>query len=567
VNLTRRLILGAAIVLAALVLAVVAIAGGRLHDRLVREKTSELVRTALLVGSSWTRAADADSLADAAGRALGYRVTLIDPAGTVVGDSEFEREALPRLDNHLARPEIRAAADEGEGMDTRESASAGRPTIYAATRHQQGYVRLGIETAGFEAIVVGARRDVLVAGLFGLLATLVLAGVFAHGVTRPVVELRNVARELAAGDLTVRPSLSAPAEIGDLAAAIHRMAEQLAARLEALREDDALMNALFDTLNEGVLAVDDRGAVVRINDRGRHYLRVTEPVPFPRERLPRNAVLRQALEGAIGGSAAETTELQIGASTYAVSAQPLPGGGAVVTLFDLTPLRRLEAVRRDFVANVSHELKTPLTVIGGFAETLLDPELSTEERRRFAETVLASATRMRRIVDDLLDLSRIESGKWTPELVPLPLVDVVRDALGSIGEDADARGIRLRNLVPPGLTVTADATAMRQVLTNLAANAVRHTLSGTVTVDAEKTEGAEVRIDVSDTGVGIAAEHLPRIFERFYRVDHARSREEGGTGLGLAIVRHLVEAHGGRVGAASVPGEGTTISLWLPDPG
>jgi two-component system, OmpR family, phosphate regulon sensor histidine kinase PhoR len=566
VNLTRRLILGAAIVLAALVLAVVAVAGGRLHDRLVREKTSELVRTAQLVGSSWTEDADADSLADAAGRALGYRVTLIDPAGTVVGDSEFASEALHRLENHLARPEIRAAGAGGAGMDTRESASAGRPTMYAALRHPQGYVRLGIETAGFEEIVAGARRDVLIAGLFGLLATLVLAGVFAHGVTRPVVELRNVARELAAGDLTVRPSLSAPAEIGDLAAAIHRMAEQLAARLDALREDDALMNALFDTLNEGVLAVDERGAVVRINDRGRDYLRVTEPVPFPRDRLPRNAVLRQALEGAIAGSAAETTELQVGGRTYAISAQPLPAGGAVVTLFDLTPLRRLEAVRRDFVANVSHELKTPLTVISGYAETLLDPELPSEERRRFTETVLASATRMRRIVDDLLDLSRIESGKWTPEMVSLPLVDVVREALKAVEQDATAHGIALRNEVPPELSVNADATAMRQVIGNLVANAVRHTTSGTVTVQS-RVEGAEVRIDVRDTGTGIAPEHLPRIFERFYRVDHARSREEGGTGLGLAIVRHLVEAHGGRVGATSVPNEGTTISLWFPEQG
>ncbi|MFN2566115.1 MAG: sensor histidine kinase, partial [Gemmatimonadaceae bacterium] len=235
-----------------------------------------------------------------------------------------------------------------------------------------------------------------------------------------------------------------------------------------------------------------------------------------------------------------------------------------VAVFDLTPIRRLEAVRRDFAANVSHELKTPLTVVSGFAETLLhDPDLSREERRHFAETIMANATRMQRIVDDLLDLSRIESGGWTPDPAWVDAEGLVRDVFTTVEASARSKGLRLVSEAGRGARVYADPTALRQVLCNLVENAVRYTATGAVTVSAEEgPSGTWVR--VRDTGVGIAPEHLSRIFERFYRVDAARSRSEGGTGLGLAIVKHLVEAHGGRVHAESEPGRGTTVSAFFP---
>jgi two-component system phosphate regulon sensor histidine kinase PhoR len=257
--------------------------------------------------------------------------------------------------------------------------------------------------------------------------------------------------------------------------------------------------------------------------------------------------------------------VQIGGHTLAVTARPLAVGGAVVALFDLTAIRRLEVVRRDFAANVSHELKTPLTVVSGFAETLLhDENLPPEQRRHFAETIVANATRMQRIVDDLLDLSRIESGGWSPDPTWVDGEGLVRDVFTTVEANARSKGLRLVPAVDPGKRVYADPTALRQVLCNLVENAVRYTQSGTVTVRAEHGRGG-TWIHVSDTGVGIAAEHLSRIFERFYRVDPSRSRSEGGTGLGLAIVKHLVEAHGGRVRAESRPGVGTTVSAFLPD--
>jgi two-component system phosphate regulon sensor histidine kinase PhoR len=566
VKLAERLLAGSFVIVSVLVLAVVAIAGGRLRARLAAEQRAELLRDARLVATQWRPGIDADELADTSGHALGYRVTLIGMNGTVVGDSEFDGDALRRLENHGTRPEVVAARSGDVGSATRFSASAGDEELYVAVRHAPlGFVRVSIGTQRFEQIVRGAQRDVIFSSLIALAGTLILAWLFSRTLSRPVAELRDVARSIAAGDLTARPALSAPGEIGDLAVALHRMTEELARRLEALREEDALLTALVDSLNEGVLALNERGEVVRINERGRSFLRITAPVPFPGEMLPRNATMREAVESALGGEATEPAEVQIGGHTLAVTARPLAVGGAVVALFDLTAIRRLEVVRRDFAANVSHELKTPLTVVSGFAETLLhDENLPPDQRRHFAETIVANATRMQRIVDDLLDLSRIESGGWTPDPTWVDGEGLVRDVFTTVEATARSKGLRLVPAVDPGKRVYADPTALRQVLCNLVENAVRYTQSGTVTVRAEDGRGG-TWIHVSDTGVGIAAEHLSRIFERFYRVDPSRSRSEGGTGLGLAIVKHLVEAHGGRVRAESRPGVGTTVSAFFPD--
>ncbi len=567
-KLAERLLAGSLLIVSVLVLAVITIAGGRLRSRLAAEQRDELLRDARLVATMWRPGADPDAVADDAGRALNYRVTLIGTDGAVLGDSEFTRDELRGLENHGQRPEIVAARSDSVGSARRFSASAGDEELYVALRHDpRGFVRVSIGTRRFDQIVRGAQQDVVLAGLIALVGAILLALIFARTVSRPVTELRDVAMAIAHGDLTARPSLSAPGEIGDLALALHEMTEELARRLHALREEDALLTALVDSLNEGVLALNDRREVVRINERGRRFLRVTTPVPFPSDMLPRNATMREAIDAALAGEATEPAELQLGGHTLVVTARPLEGGGAVAALFDLTPIRRLEAVRRDFAANVSHELKTPLTVVNGFAETLLhDEDISPEQRRSFAQTIVANATRMQRIVDDLLDLSRIETGGWVPEPVTVDLSGVVADAFTTVERAAHAKEISLVAEVGRGKRVHADPTALRQVLCNLIENAVRYTPSGTVTVRADEVRGG-TWIRVRDTGIGIPPEHLSRIFERFYRVDASRSRTEGGTGLGLAIVKHLVEAHGGRVQAESQPGRGTTASAFFPNEG
>ncbi len=439
--------------------------------------------------------------------------------------------------------------------------------LFAVERRVTERVRAEEPTAAASAddFLAKVRRDIVIAGLAALLVGVALAQVLAAPVARPIEELRDIARGLAAGDLTQRPSRAiAGGEVGDLAEALRRLAEQLEARLQALNGEEALLVALTESLNEGVIAVDVRQRVVRINETARQLLRLREPVPFPADFLPRDRTLREALAAVLAGAEAAPEEVRVDDRTMSLTARPLPGGGAVLALYDLTPIRRLEAVRRDFVANVSHELRTPLTVISGFVETLQDEELPPELRRQFLAMADGNVRRMQRIVDDLLDLSRIESGGWVPNPVDVDVATVMMEALLPLQTAAARKEVVLRTEIGDNVDcLYIDPTAARQIFSNLAENALRHTTTGEVVLFSQQEDGG-VRIGVRDTGSGIGAEHLPRIFERFYRADPGRSREVGGTGLGLAIVRHLAESHGGKVQAESQPGVGTTISAWIP---
>jgi two-component system phosphate regulon sensor histidine kinase PhoR len=410
----------------------------------------------------------------------------------------------------------------------------------------------------------GLRRDWLLFTAAALLAGGVAARLLAASISRPIAELRDVAQALADGDLSRRPALLADGEIGALGEALRRLAEQSSARMDALQADEALLAALTESLNEAVIALDARQRVVRINETARQLLRLRAPVPFSADYLPRDRALRESLAEVLRGEVAPPAEVRVDDRSLTLTARPLPDGGAILALYDLTPFRRLEAVRRDFVANVSHELRTPLTVIAGFVETLADEELPGPLRRQFLGMAAANVRRMQRIVDDLLDLSRIESGGWLPNPADLDVRALASEILAPLQATADAKGVRLSAEVPASAeSVYVDPTAARQVLSNLAENALRHTSVGHVTLFAEPADEG-VWLGVRDTGTGIPEEHLPRIFERFYRADPGRSREAGGTGLGLSIVRHLAEAHGGRVRAESAIGVGTTIAALFP---
>ena len=409
-----------------------------------------------------------------------------------------------------------------------------------------------------------ARTAVTYAALVYSLLTAIQAFAFSRGISRPIADLTDVTRSLAAGEMGRRPALAAPGEIGDLASAIHRLAEQLDARLSALAAEQSVLSSLFEALNEGVIAISPNQQVVRINHIGRRLLGIERPLPFAVDFLPREGALREAITRAMNGEVTEPEEISISATAVSFTARPLVNGGAVVALFDLTPSRRIEAVRRDFVANVSHELRTPLTIVSGFAETLQDRGISAEDRLAFAKTILANTHRMQRIVDELLDLSRIESGHWQPRPEKVRIADVATDVFTRLTPAAEAKNLSLQlNIDRDAATVYADRTALEQILFNLTENAVRHTSKGGISISsAPRNKG--VVIAVTDTGSGIPAEHLPRIFERFYRVDAGRSRDAGGTGLGLSIVKHLVEAHGGVVDAESKEGVSTKIQVFFP---
>ncbi|MGI8844035.1 MAG: ATP-binding protein [Gemmatimonadaceae bacterium] len=564
-SLARRLLLGSLALLLTLVFLVVTLGDDRMRNPIERLVQDRLEREARLVAIDWSVSQDPDALADTAGAMLGVRVTLVAPDGRVVGDSDESADQLAQLENHGARPEIREALESGAGRARRVSASVGRDQLYSAVRAPLGVVRLSIDPATVDAIVRRAQWSIVSVAAIALAVAGALAMLFARGIGRQLTELRDVAQALASGDLSRRPVLAAPGEVGELAGAVHRMAEQLDSRMRAMERDELLLAATIESLSEGVIVVDSSRRVIRANDAARYLLGVDDSPPFPSERLPRDRMLRDALAEALDGGTTDEMEIAFGDRILLLRAKSLKDGGAVLAMRDVTASRRLEATRRDFVANVSHELKTPLTVISGFAETLLDEDEEPAQRRRFAEAIQASAHRMHRMVDDLLDLSRIESGGWKPAPTALDASAIVGDTLLPYRPAAEQKGITLDVEIAPDVqTVSADATALRQVVSNLVDNAIRHTAAGGSVTAFARAEDNGVWIGVRDTGVGIAPAHLPRIFERFYRVDAARSRAGGGTGLGLAIVKHLTEAHGGRVRAESVNGRGTTIAAFFP---
>lgn len=391
-----------------------------------------------------------------------------------------------------------------------------------------------------------------------------LAWAVARSSTRALVRLRDAARSIAAGKLDANPPLSGPPAIADVGVAVHDLADQLRERTGAVEAADALFAGLVESLTEAIFVSDAAGKVIRINRAGRDLFGVTDPVPFAADRLPRVRAVQQALQSALGGTPVGPAEIDVRTRQVSLSARPLPGGGAVLAALDLTPLRRLEAVRRDFVANVSHELRTPLTVVRGFAETLAADDVAPDARREFSEMIRANTARMQRIVDDLLDLSRIESGGWVPQPAPVEVGAIAGEVLERAAPQASEKDLSLEVEIAPGAgIVRADRVALAQILSNLVENAIRHTAAGRVTVFAEAAADG-TWLGVRDTGQGIPQDHLPRIFERFYRADPGRSRQSGGTGLGLAIVKHLVEAHGGMVAAESDVGRGTTVRAFFP---
>ncbi len=567
-KLVTRLFASIGLLVAAAVAGSIIAADVLLRRHLEREIATELEREARLVAAF----APVDSttwpeFAALAGARLGRRVTLIDPEGHVRGDTEFDRASLARLQNHRDRPEVRAALDSasGVGMNERLSASTNERQMYVAIRGGPpglAVVRVSTTLAIVDAQVHAVQRAVAVAGLVMLLAAWLLAWMLARELAWPLLRIAEAAGDIAAGRPAEFPDVRVP-ELAHQVDALRAMHHELGRRFEDLRREREESRTLLEALSDGVLAADKRGIVVETNAAGRRLLGygATEPLP-PLGELFHDRAHRALMREVLTGAVVEGRELDLGDRTVVFSARPLAEGGTLLVLSDVTDLRRLETIRRDFVANVSHELKTPLTAIAGYAETLA-AEASDAQATGFAQTIVENARRMQRLVDDLLDLSRIESGSWEPEPRSVDVETAAREAWGPFAERAAGRDVAFESATDSS-DINADPEALRQIFTNLFDNALRHTpTGGRIRVSAQRV-GHDSVVRVSDTGSGIGADHLPRIFERFYRVDPGRSRQEGGTGLGLAIVKHLVEAHGGRVEAESELGRGTTILLYFP---
>ncbi len=519
----------------------------------------------------------ADSAATILGRLSGRRVTIVDRQGRISGETAVINVELA-LEDHRTRREIQEAL-ENDGVSTPVARGG---SVYLATVTDAGDVlRLAAPIARIDEAVDEMQRSIYTAVGLSVALALALAFGFTLTVTRPLDRIRETARALAGGDLSRRIRLQREDELGDLATALNTLGDELQRRLGQLEGERAEMQALIDAMSEGVLALSPEGELRRANPAARRMFslgpRVTGIAP---EMVSRRPEFLHLVDLALEGRTAPPAEIIVGGVSLLAAAHPLPNGGAVLVFLDISELRRLEGVRRDFVANASHELKTPLTAIRGYSETLAEPGLPAELVTRFAEIVRLNADRLQRIVDDLLDLSRIEGGGWRIDAVPLSIEEIAREVWGM--QRLPTKEVELRlDLEASQKKLFADASAVRQILSNLFSNAIRYTPDGgSVTLRTRSASKAGGRrqmgeggsaglegwttIEVEDTGGGIPAVHLSRIFERFYRADPARSREEGGTGLGLAIVRHLVESHGGWIEADSQVGKGTVIRFTLP---
>jgi two-component system phosphate regulon sensor histidine kinase PhoR len=508
------------------------------------------------------------------------RVTIMALDGTVVADSEVAPDDLGRLENHAARPEMRAALAGHVGRDLRTSVSINAPLLYVALPVREAervvaVVRLALPLSAVTSSY-GRVHRVLFAGGLVALAVAFGIGIFVAGrVTRPVVEMQAIARQMSEGQFAVRAPAGSMDELGSLGRALNVMVARLREQIETLRSERAKATAILDGMVEGVLAVDGHEVVLLMNERARALFGVGpgrgEGKPFLE--VIRNADLHEIFRAGRHAGDVARRELRLTAPverTLRVTAVPLPLGpeppGVVMVVDDVSELRRLEQVRTEFVANVSHELRTPLTAIQGYLETLLGGALEEREHaQRFIEVAFRHTERLGRLLNDLTDLSNIELGKVSLRVGPTALKPVVDSVLEIVTAKARDRGVEVIADVPERLSAHADHDRLAQILINLADNAVKHTpAGGTVTIRARALDGERVELAVSDTGVGIPPADLPRITERFYRVDKARSRELGGTGLGLAIVKHLVLAHGGELTIESDEGRGTTVRFTLP---
>jgi two-component system phosphate regulon sensor histidine kinase PhoR len=534
--------------------------GPQLEDRAV----GQLSRTARLIGEDFRDRPFSDSLADRLGKITDLRVTLISRDGTVIGDSEIDPARLPSVENHADRPEVASALRGAVGHDTRASETIALRLLYVAVPDPHGAVRVATPLVEVREFLTRTRQVAAGTALLALILASLLAGLLHRFRMAPVGRLASVIRDLGSGDLSRRTGGAGHGALSVLGHAIDEMAGQLEERLTSLETERSDLETVLDRLDTGLAVVDPEGHIRRVNPAfetwvGRHKIEGSRLATLFRD--PRN---REAIESALAGSVSRH-ESELGPRTILLSALPLDEG-ALVVIQDLTRTRQLEGVRRDFVANVSHELKTPLTNMRGFAEPLADGELTVEQSAEFAGRILANVERMQALIDDLLDLSRIESGVWTPEPEDLPLAGLVDSAWNSLQPRPENRNIELERDFPTALQLRVDRDALVQVLCNLLDNAIRYTPDGgSVRLRAERT-GDHTRIEVSDDGPGIPTAQLVRVFERFYRVDTARSRQAGGTGLGLSIVKHLVAAHGGQAGIESGLGIGTTAWFTIPDP-
>jgi len=502
------------------------------------------------------------------GQSAGARATIIDASGRVLADSQSNPD---NMENHSHRKEFVAALKGQTGESERRSATIGIPFLYVAAPIAGGAVRLAYPLADVEAVQAQVRHHLFWGSLFASLIALLIAAAASVWTSRRLQRIVDVAARIESGDLRARVNDRPGDEIGRVAAAIDKTARQIELSFAAVRSSQHQLETLLNSMQDAVIAVSADGLVRWAN----HPMDQLVP-QHTRLNAPVVETIRDPDFLAAVQAATITKEVKNGRATsivpgraFEVTAAPLPDGGVVAVLRDLTETERVEKTRRDFIANVSHELRTPLTSIQGYTETLLDTASeNSNSSREFLEIIRKNSLRMSRLTEDLLTLARVESGETRFETEPVPPLELLHDAEESFREIARTQGVDLNIVEAPTLEslprVLADREAIHQVFANLIDNAMKYGRAGARIELGARAAQPGIEFYVRDFGTGISSEHLPRLFERFYRVDKARSRESGGTGLGLAIAKHIMLAHSGSIRAESEIARGTTFLFTLP---
>jgi two-component system phosphate regulon sensor histidine kinase PhoR len=505
------------------------------------------------------------------GLAAGARATIIDASGKVLADSEANPAIM---ENHSTRKEFAAALSGKIGESERRSATVGIPFLYVAAPVSGGAVRLAYPLSDVEAVQAQVHRRLLWGSSIAFIIALLIAGSASIWTSRRLEHIVDVAVRIEQGDLKARVGDKPLDEIGRVAAAIDKTASQIERSFAAVRSSQRQLETLLNSMQDAVIAVSADGLVQWANQPMDRLVPQHTRLNAPVVETIRDPDFLAAVKAATTTKQVKTTRATsiVPGRAFDVTAAPLPDGGAVAVLRDLTETERVEKTRRDFIANVSHELRTPLTSIQGYSETLLD--LSSDNsgsNREFLEIIRKNAARMSRLTEDLLTLARVESGETRFDTEPVPPVEFLHDAEESFREIARSQGVELQILDTSGNgsleslpAVRADREAIHQVFSNLIDNAMKYGRTGGRIVLGARPARRGIEFYVQDFGAGIASEHLPRLFERFYRVDKARSRESGGTGLGLAIAKHIMLAHGGSIRAESELNHGSTFLFTLP---
>jgi len=510
---------------------------------------------------------------------IGCRITIIDGQGKVLADSEKPYSEVLTMENHARRPEVQSALNGITGQDTRYSSTLKIDMLYLAYPLKAGegitgVIRLAMPLTQVQHMLVKIRREIFFSVLLALILAYVLSSILTAGITRPINKIIHVSRRISSGDFSPRVLHNSEDEIGELASVLNKMAQDIEDKIKEIEKQNQHLKAVFQGMVEGIIVIDKASRIISLNEATEKIFNIKKHDVDGKIFLEaiRNNDISDVINTVLEKGEFISRELTLVwpvQKIFQINAAPIFEHkaivGCILVIHDVSQIRQLENMRRDFVANVSHELKTPLTSIKGFIETLLAGAIDDKENsRQFLNIILKHADRLDNLVSDLLSLSHLESREIKLIKEDADICQLIKKVISGFGSQLDKKNIKIINEVQGSVLIKADKDRIEQVLTNLIDNAIKFNKDGGSIKVFTQDFSDKLKIIVEDSGVGISSRDIPRIFERFYRVDKARSRELGGTGLGLSIVKHIVELHSGAVGVESTEGLGSKFWFFLP---